>query len=62
MNESANKIKTFVLNQLQKSKSLNTNDTLNSVSDELLKLANLKNQGILSEDEFQSEKKKLLGL
>ena len=32
-----------------------------SVGDELLKLANLKEKGLLSDDEFQAQKEKLLG-
>lgn len=36
--------------------------TLNSVADELSKLAKLKNDGILTEEEFQAQKSKLLGL
>ncbi|WP_207748316.1 SHOCT domain-containing protein [Clostridium beijerinckii] len=33
-----------------------------SVADEIRKLAELKEQGILTEDEFSSKKKQLLGL
>ena len=60
MNENANKVKAFILKQMQILKS--TSQTVNqfSVSDELLKLSKLKQDGILSEEEFQSEKKKLL--
>jgi hypothetical protein len=36
------------------------NDNNNSVADELSKLAELKNQGIITEEEFASQKKKLL--
>ena len=38
----------------------NLNDTNNSMSDELLKLNELKEKGILTEEEFNEQKKKLL--
>lgn len=33
-----------------------------SIADEILKLANLKNQGVLTEEEFQQQKQKLLNI
>jgi hypothetical protein len=38
----------------------NTNNNNSSIADELTKLAGLKNQGLLSEKEFEEQKKKLL--
>lgn len=50
--------------RLEKSKFANTTPTVfvnqNSKMDELKKLAELKNEGVLTEEEFQNEKKKLL--
>ena len=61
MNETANKIKEFVLKQMQ-TPAASPIAPAASTSDELIKLSQLKEQGILSEDEFQAAKKKLLGL
>lgn len=62
MNENANKIKAFILNQMQTLKANPVAAAAPSTSDELLKLSQLKDQGILSEEEFTNAKKKLLGL
>jgi len=63
MNENANKIKTFVLKQLQIFKAAPTStQTATSTSDEILKLARLKQDGIITEEEFQKAKKKILGI
>ena len=63
MNENANKIKAYILQQMQIAKTSNvTIPSIASTSDELLKLAQLRDSGILTEEEFQSAKKKLLGL
>lgn len=63
MNENANKIKTFVIKQMQIEKSsASSTPSSSSTSDELLKLSKLKQDGILTDEEFQSAKKKLLGL
>jgi hypothetical protein len=61
MNETANQIKAFVLKQMQVA-TTSPAAPVASTSDELIKLSQLKEQGILSEDEFQAAKKKLLGL
>jgi len=63
MNENANKIKSFVLQQMQIAKATPVSTpATSSTSDELLKLSQLKDSGILTDEEFQSAKKKLLGL
>lgn len=46
----------------RKQKQSNISNTTNSVADELTKLADLKAKGILSEEEFNSQKTKLLNL
>lgn len=38
-----------------------SDDGTNDIADQLKKLADLRDQGILTGDEFESEKKKLLG-
>ena len=63
MNENANKIKSFVIQQMQSAKSSTPTSSGSSLaSDEILKLSKLKADGILTDEEFQSAKKKLLGL
>lgn len=56
------KLKKFVEEKIKAAKSNPVQQvTSGSVADELAKLANLKETGILSEDEFQAQKAKLLG-
>lgn len=56
------KIKDYIESQMQKLRNPNTpNQSSVSLSSELEKLAELKNKGILTDDEFQSAKKRLLG-
>jgi hypothetical protein len=56
------KIKDYIESQTQKLRNPNTpNQSSVSLSGELEKLAELKNKGILTNDEFQSAKKKLIG-
>jgi hypothetical protein len=56
------KIKDYIESQMQKLRNPNTsNQSSASLSSELEKLAELKNKGILTDDEFQSAKKRLLG-
>jgi len=47
---------------LQKMAEQSVKDSNISVSNEILKLKELQNQGILTEEEFEVQKKKLLGL
>jgi hypothetical protein len=47
---------------LQKMAEQSVKDSNISVSNEILKLKELQNQGILTEEEFEAQKKKLLGL
>jgi len=47
--------------QHQPTKQFNSQENVN-IADQLERLAKLKEQGILTEDEFASQKKKLLGL
>jgi hypothetical protein len=47
---------------LQKMAEQSVKDSNVSVSNEILKLKELQNQGILTEEEFEAQKKKLLGL
>ena len=53
--------KEIVEDKIKQLKSKHKNDSL-SVADELKKLADLKQQGILTEEEFLLQKKKLMGL
>jgi hypothetical protein len=62
MNANALEIKEYVLKQIQSIKANPTPSGTVSSSDELLKLASLKEQGIITDEEFQSAKKRLLGL
>lgn len=54
--------KSFIPSQNNKNQSMTKNTSSNpkSVADELLKLQNLKEEGIITEDEFQKMKKKLI--
>ena len=53
------KIRDTVENRIQ---SVNKTDSTNSDADELSKLADLRDKGILTEKEFQQKKKQILGL
>lgn len=56
------KIKDYIESQMQKLRNPNTPSQASaSLSSELEKLAELKNKGVLTDDEFQSAKKRLLG-
>lgn len=61
-NTEAEKIKLYVEKQVQQAHSIapQKQDTY-SLSSELEKLADLKNKGVLSDEEFQSAKKRLIG-
>jgi uncharacterized membrane protein len=54
--------KSFVPSQKDKNQSTlkNTSSNPKSVADELLKLQNLREEGIITEEEFQKMKKKLI--
>ncbi len=62
MNTNANSIKDFIIEQMKIQKQPVISNSNISTSDELLKLSQLKDSGILTESEFQSAKIKLLGL
>ena len=62
LNEQAADFKAKVEQAMRDSKkSASSNNTSGTLTDELRKLAEFKNQGILSEQEFEAAKKKLLG-
>lgn len=52
----------FVRNKLNKKPEPSTTVSTSTVADQLEKLASLKEKGLLTDEEFASEKKKLLGL
>lgn len=60
-NDLAIEIKTYIDSAVRKSKTQQTNLPTTNLSDELQKLAGLKEQGILSDEEFQAAKKRLIG-
>ena len=60
-NAYAAKIKEYIESEMIKLRTPQMGSSAISVSDELQKLAKLKEQGILSNDEFQTLKKKLIG-
>jgi len=60
MNENAMKIKEYLIEQMQNP--ISSQPTVSSSSDELLKLSKLKDEGILSDEEFSLAKKKILGI
>ena len=63
MNAAANEIKKYVLQRISESKSANTSSgNSSSTADEIMKLNQMKNDGLLTEEEFQLAKKKALGL
>ena len=62
-NEVAVKLREYILDKAKASKSSGTSQVSGaSVADELKKFSDLKDQGILSEEEFDAKKKELLGL
>jgi hypothetical protein len=54
-------IKDYIDSAVRKSRAPQATAPTTSLSDELQKLANLKEQGVLSEGEFQAAKKRLIG-
>ncbi len=60
-NELVGKIKDYVEGQMARGMRQGTPEDRTSVADELQKLAALRASGILSEEEFQSQKARLLG-
>ncbi len=62
MSEKAKEVKSFILQQMQILKSESATPATISTSDELLKLSQLKDSGVLTDDEFQLAKKKLLNI
>ena len=60
-NAQAKEIKEYIVEAIRRSQAPQTTLSATSLSDELQKLAQLKDQGVLSEDEFQAAKKKLIG-
>ena len=60
-NSMAREIKEFIDGAVRKSRAPQSSATAASLPDEIQKLAQLKEQGILSEDEFQAAKRKLIG-
>ena len=61
MNKSAIIIKDFILDRMKMLRT-NLNTPASTISDEIVKLSKLKEQGFLSETEFTSAKNKLLGI
>ncbi len=62
-NNVADELREYILNKVKSSKSSGTSQVSGaSVADELKKFSDLKDQGILSEEEFDAKKKELLGL
>lgn len=59
-NHQARVIKEYVFSEMKKTRSPQSVIQNNNLADELEKLKAFKDQGVLSEDEFQSAKKKLL--
>ena len=60
-NELAIKIKEYIESAVLKLRTPQAQTTAPNLTDELQKLAKLREQGILSDEEFQSAKKKLIG-
>jgi hypothetical protein len=60
-NALAIEIKNYIDSAVRKLKTPQANSQTVSLSDELQKLAGLKEQGILSDEEFQAAKKRLIG-
>jgi len=63
MNAAANEIKKYVLQRISELKSAKPDsNNSSSMADEIMKLNQMKNDGLLNEEEFQMAKKKALGL
>lgn len=61
-NEDAEKIKNYIEKQIQKLRNpVAPRQESSSISSELEKLGELKNKGVLTDEEFQAAKKRLLG-
>lgn len=60
-NAMAREIKEYIDGAIRKSRTPQASAPASNLSDELQKLAQLKEQGILSEEEFQATKRKLIG-
>ena len=60
-NESAVKIKQYIESAVLKLRTPQAHEPNTNISEELMKLAKLKEQGVLSEEEFVSAKRKLIG-
>ena len=60
-NALAKEIKEYIDEAIRRSQAPRTAAPTTNLSDELQKLAQLKDEGVLSEDEFQAVKKKLIG-
>lgn len=60
-NALAKEIKEYLDEAIRRSQAPQTVTPATNLSDELQKLAQLKDQGVLSEDEFQAAKNKLIG-
>lgn len=58
----AQQIKTYLEKRIRELRSASKTVISMSLADELTKLANLKNQGVLSDEEFQTAKNRLLNL
>jgi hypothetical protein len=61
-NSKAKEIKEYIDQSIRKARTRQPQPPTTNLSDELQKLAGLKDQGVLSEDEFQAAKRKLIGL
>jgi len=61
-NEKIEEIKAFIERKISEIKNHNTTIASSSPTDELIKLARLKEQGLLSEEEFSKAKQKILGI
>lgn len=59
-NENAQKIKAYIEEKILSSRKPQAVNSQSNIADELEKLANLKNMGILTQEEFDTAKKKIL--
>jgi|TARA_B100002052_G_C15835363_1_gene577463 DNA replicative helicase MCM subunit Mcm2 (Cdc46/Mcm family) len=60
LNEKASKTKLDV-DIFEKDQNVNLDNNLSNISDEIIKLNKLRNDGVLTEEEYEKAKKKLLG-
>ena len=60
LNEKASKTK-LDEDIFEKDQNVNLDNNLSNISDEIIKLNKLRNDGVLTEEEYEKEKKKLLG-